>query len=137
MSNNINFYTDTSDGFAITVSRSDGEIFAMFFRKEAISLRKMVDGSWQNLNVASNLLSVASFASQYTANANATAQVNFTPTLAGYKPIGIVGYTTGNGNVVIQQCRFIDATTLRAYPRNLSSTQVTANFTVDVLFVKE
>lgn len=85
----------------------------------------------------SNLIKVVSLTQEYTVGANTTVQVNFTPTLTGYRPVGMIGYTTGNASVMMQQCRMIDATTLRLYPRNLLNSQQTGTVIVEVLFLKQ
>ena len=79
---------------------------------------------------------VETYSQSYTANGGTTAQVNFQPSKDGYIPIGVVGMSTGNPNVLIQQARNIGGGIYRAYPRNITSSAITATFTIDVLFLK-
>lgn len=85
----------------------------------------------------SQLLKVENFTKSYTINGNSYVTVNITTTLNGYKPIGIIGCSSGDDRIVI--CNY----TLSNYTvdigfRNITGTQISSiRSWVQVLFIKE
>lgn len=77
------------------------------------------------------------FTSSYSASANSgSGAVDFTCTLAGYEFIGVVGVASGSQQVACVQFKKLNATTGRAYFRNVSSTAYSPTATMTALFVK-
>lgn len=73
---------------------------------------------------------------QANSTGNASLDLN---TLAGYKPIGIVGYTgTGTTGTVMQECYMTSTYKAFVYLRNMTNAQKTvSNVTVNVLYIKD
>lgn len=79
-------------------------------------------------------LMVKEYTKEYTVDANTVTAVDFNPSESGYRPLGVVGYSTNHGSAVIQQCKFINNTTIRFSIRNISNTSITTTAYVRVLF---
>lgn len=84
--------------------------------------------------IKNDRLVVKEFSKEYTVGANTVAPVDFTPTLANHTALGVVGFSTNHGSVLIQQCRFINATTVRFSVRNFNNTAITTTAIILVLF---
>ena len=88
------------------------------------------------LKMISSFLVVEEMSKSYTVSANTVQAVDFTPSKTGYDFLGVVGYSTNHGSVVLQQVRKINSTTVRMSVRNLTSSSISTTAYVYVLFVK-
>lgn len=67
-------------------------------------------------------------------NGQGTATVDISE--SGYTPIGIIGYNSNNGDVVISAVSLNGSTQAQINARNLSSSSITTNITINVLKIK-
>lgn len=74
------------------------------------------------------------YTKDYTVNASTTQTIDFTPSKSNYRAIGVVGSSTGHGSVLIQQCRFINSTTVRITVRNITNSAITATARITALY---
>lgn len=74
----------------------------------------------------------------YSISSNSTASLTMNaPDISGMIPYVICGYSTGTPNVVLYYIRYTGAHTIGASLKNLTSSNISGTFTVDVLYIRE
>ena len=84
----------------------------------------------------SDFLYVKEMSQSYTCAANTPQAVDFSMTKTGYTLIGVVGYSTGHGSVLLQQARKIDSSTIRVTVRNITGGSISSTAMAYGLFVR-
>ena len=88
------------------------------------------------LSMLKSFIYVQEMSKSFTVAANAAVAVDFAPSKSGYTFVGVAGFSTGHGSVLLQQVRKIDASTVRMSVRNITGSSISSTAYAYIIFVR-
>ena len=132
----LTFNTAPASGAVITVTYNLGTYALIIGNGTADNARSNAFAvTWGGAADLSHTLTVDTFTKAYTAAANSlSGAITIDVSKTGYTPLGIVGFACGASGAAMEQA-VLDGTDAKLYIRNVTSSAISKNCTINVLYM--